>query len=109
MAKKHRTKASIEGMPSAPPTETQDRPDDGEPRRDRIMTDHAPLITKEQQDAMIRRYHHLVNLMFSTGLTEAESAEMERLGQEIDHFHDDFYESVLANVRAHLKGRNTSR
>lgn len=61
---------------------------------------HTDLEVSEHKER-VKRYHALVNQSFmSVGLTEAEEAEKQRLGQAIDAYGAAFYAPMLEAIKA---------
>ena len=63
-----------------------------------------PSDTPEHR-ARLDRYAALVDQKFLRGLTEAETAEMERLGRETDASYDWFYDPIIARLEEWLAAR----
>ena len=57
-------------------------------------------------DSTLARYHQLVELKYLAQATDADLTEMQALGQEIDRQHEDYYEPLLAELRARLADRH---
>jgi hypothetical protein len=75
--------------------------------RSKTPSAKAAVASPEQRhrEEVLRRYQDLVEQKYLRGLTGAEQAEMEHLGNEIDGFYDAFYEPILARVRERLQGK----